>query len=81
MEVFAVNEAGELIIAPGEEGELWARGPCVAQGYWGDVRRLRECLCRIRTRRLYPKSPTVQVTLSCLPKTAGTGSTSAGGII
>ena len=36
MEVFAVNEQGELITEPGKEGELWARGSCVAQGYWGD---------------------------------------------
>ncbi len=36
MEVFAVKEAGSLITKPGEEGELFARGSCVAQGYWGD---------------------------------------------
>lgn len=36
MEVFAIDESGAVITAPGEEGELWARGPCVAQGYWGD---------------------------------------------
>jgi acyl-coenzyme A synthetase/AMP-(fatty) acid ligase len=36
MEVFAVNEQGELVTEPGQEGELWARGSCVAQGYWGD---------------------------------------------
>ncbi len=36
MEVFAVNEQGTLVTGPGEEGELWARGSCVAQGYWGD---------------------------------------------
>jgi acyl-coenzyme A synthetase/AMP-(fatty) acid ligase len=35
-EVFAVDEAGELVTEPGQEGELWARGSCVAQGYWGD---------------------------------------------
>jgi amino acid adenylation domain-containing protein len=37
MEVFAVNDEGKLITAPGQEGELWARGSCVAQGYWGDA--------------------------------------------
>lgn len=37
MEVFALNENGELINKPGEEGELFARGSCVAQGYWGDM--------------------------------------------
>jgi amino acid adenylation domain-containing protein len=36
MDVFIVNEAGELVTEPGVEGELWARGSCVAQGYWGD---------------------------------------------
>jgi amino acid adenylation domain-containing protein len=36
IEVFAVNAAGRLVTEPGEEGELWARGSCVAQGYWGD---------------------------------------------
>ncbi len=36
IEVFAVNEQGQLITGPGQEGELWVRGSCVAQGYWGD---------------------------------------------
>ena len=36
MEVFAVDDAGEWVTEPGREGELWARGSCVAQGYWGD---------------------------------------------
>jgi len=36
MEVFALKENGALITKPGEEGELFARGSCVAQGYWGD---------------------------------------------
>jgi len=36
MEVFAVDEQGNLVNKPGQEGELWARGSCVAQGYWGD---------------------------------------------
>ncbi len=36
MEVFAVNDAGELVTEPGGEGELWVRGACVARGYWGD---------------------------------------------
>ncbi len=39
MEVFAVREDGQLVTGPGEEGELWARGSCVAQGYWGDPER------------------------------------------
>jgi acyl-coenzyme A synthetase/AMP-(fatty) acid ligase len=36
MEVFAVDDQGQLVNEPGKEGELWARGSCVAQGYWGD---------------------------------------------
>lgn len=36
MEVFAVDEDGQLIDKPGREGELWVRGSCVAQGYWAD---------------------------------------------
>jgi acyl-coenzyme A synthetase/AMP-(fatty) acid ligase len=36
MEVFAVDEQGQLVTLPGHEGELWVRGSCVAQGYWGD---------------------------------------------
>jgi len=35
-EVFALDERGEQVTEPGMEGELWARGSCVAQGYWGD---------------------------------------------
>jgi amino acid adenylation domain-containing protein len=36
MEVFAVDDKGNLVTEPGLEGELWVRGSCVAQGYWGD---------------------------------------------
>lgn len=36
MEVFAVGDDGQLVSEVGKEGELWARGSCVAQGYWGD---------------------------------------------
>jgi amino acid adenylation domain-containing protein len=36
IEVFAVDDAGHRVTEPGQEGELWARGSCVAQGYWGD---------------------------------------------
>lgn len=39
MEVFAVDEDGQIITEPGVEGELWVRGSCVAQGYWGDPQR------------------------------------------
>ena len=36
IEVFAVNEQSQLVTESGQEGELWVRGSCVAQGYWGD---------------------------------------------
>jgi amino acid adenylation domain-containing protein len=35
-ELFVVDEAGGRIEAPGVPGELYARGPSVAQGYWAD---------------------------------------------
>ena len=37
LEVFACTEDGQLVTEPGQEGELWVRGSCVAQGYWGDA--------------------------------------------
>ena len=36
IEVFGVGESGDRITEPGVEGELWARGSCVADGYWAD---------------------------------------------
>jgi len=36
MQVFAVDEKGDLVDTPGTAGELWVRGSGVAQGYWGD---------------------------------------------
>lgn len=36
MEVFALDPQGNKLTAPGERGELYARGSCVAMGYWGD---------------------------------------------
>ena len=36
MEVFALQENGNKVTRPDIEGELYARGSCVAQGYWGD---------------------------------------------
>jgi amino acid adenylation domain-containing protein len=36
IEAFAIDEQNHLITEPGVEGELWVRGSCVAQGYWGD---------------------------------------------
>jgi len=37
MAVFTVDDEGQLVTEPGGEGELWVRGSCVAQGYWGDA--------------------------------------------
>lgn len=42
VEVFAVDDQGQLVTAPGQEGELWVRGSCVAQGYWGDAQKTAE---------------------------------------
>lgn len=36
-EVFAVDEHGQMVTQPGQEGELYARGPSVTNGYWGDL--------------------------------------------
>jgi amino acid adenylation domain-containing protein len=42
MEVFALSDEGELVVEPGQEGELFARGSCVAQGYWGDFEKTKK---------------------------------------
>ena len=36
IDVFAVSDQGKRVTQPGVEGELWVRGSCVADGYWGD---------------------------------------------
>ncbi len=38
IEAFAVDDAGR-VVGPGETGELFVRGDCVAKGYWGDPER------------------------------------------
>jgi amino acid adenylation domain-containing protein len=35
-QVFVLDGSGKRVETPGAEGELWVRGPTVAQGYWGD---------------------------------------------
>lgn len=35
-EIFALDDAGALVTRPGTVGELYARAPTVAAGYWGD---------------------------------------------
>lgn len=34
-EVFAIDNTGRRVTAPGETGELYVRGPSLMQGYWG----------------------------------------------
>ncbi len=36
-EVFALDEAGNQVSTPGQEGELYVRAATVALGYWGEV--------------------------------------------
>jgi acyl-CoA synthetase (AMP-forming)/AMP-acid ligase II len=38
-DLLIVADDGALVSEPGREGELYARGPTVAQGYWGDPER------------------------------------------
>lgn len=40
-EVFALKDDDTMVTRPGEVGELYARGSCVAQGYWGDPEKTR----------------------------------------
>jgi acyl-coenzyme A synthetase/AMP-(fatty) acid ligase len=44
IEVFALNE-NQQRAAVGEEGTLYARGPCVMKGYWGMPQRTEESVC------------------------------------
>ena len=54
MEVFAVDDQGQVITAPGKEGELYARGSCVAQGYWGDREKSAKSFIQNPFNALYP---------------------------
>jgi acyl-CoA synthetase (AMP-forming)/AMP-acid ligase II len=45
-EVFAVTSDGRRVSKPGEEGELYVRGPSLMQGYWGLPDKTREVLVR-----------------------------------
>jgi amino acid adenylation domain-containing protein len=38
-EVFAMDENGNRVRKPGQEGELYVRGSAVALGYWGEIER------------------------------------------
>ncbi len=43
-EAFAVTADGRLVTSPGEEGELWVRGPGLMTGYWGQQDKTRQVL-------------------------------------
>jgi amino acid adenylation domain-containing protein len=45
-EVFAVTSEGRQVSAPGEEGELYVRGPSLMRGYWGQPVKTSEALVR-----------------------------------
>jgi len=52
-EVFAVTDQGRRVSQPGEEGELYVRGPSLMQGYWGLPARTREVLVQNPFRAAY----------------------------
>jgi amino acid adenylation domain-containing protein len=43
-EVFAVTSDGHRVSLPGEEGELYVRGPSLMRGYWGQPAKTSEAL-------------------------------------
>jgi len=43
-DVFAVGDDGEKVERVGEKGDLWARGPGLMSGYWGDVEKTNRTL-------------------------------------
>jgi amino acid adenylation domain-containing protein len=45
-DVFAVTREGHRVSRPGEEGELYVRGPGLMRGYWGQPEKTREVLVR-----------------------------------
>jgi acyl-CoA synthetase (AMP-forming)/AMP-acid ligase II len=45
-EVFAVTSEGRRVSRPGEEGELYVRGPSLMRGYWGQPAKTSEVLVR-----------------------------------
>jgi amino acid adenylation domain-containing protein len=45
-EVFAVTSQGRRVSEPGDEGELYVRGPSLMPGYWGQPAKTHEVLVR-----------------------------------
>jgi amino acid adenylation domain-containing protein len=43
-EVFAITSEGRRVSSPGEEGELYVRGPSLMRGYWGQPAKTSEVL-------------------------------------
>ena len=41
-EVFAVNDQDQIVTKPGEQGELYVRGPAVTYGYWADTEKTKK---------------------------------------
>ena len=52
-EVFAVSSEGRRVSGPGEEGELYVRGPSLMRGYWGQPAKTSEALVRNPLRAEY----------------------------
>jgi amino acid adenylation domain-containing protein len=52
-EVFAVTSKGRRVFRPGEEGELYVRGPSLMRGYWGQPAKTGEVLVRNPFRAAY----------------------------
>jgi amino acid adenylation domain-containing protein len=50
-EVFAVTSDGRRACRPGEEGELYVRGPSLMRGYWGQPAKTNEVLVRYPFRK------------------------------
>ncbi len=48
VDAFVMGEEGRVLTKPGEVGELWVRGACLARGYFGDLE---------KTARGFVKSP------------------------
>jgi acyl-CoA synthetase (AMP-forming)/AMP-acid ligase II len=45
-DVFAVTSDGRRVSRPGDEGELYVRGPALMRGYWGQPDKTRQVLVR-----------------------------------